>query len=177
MINQLISTKQLYNQLKEIICNPQLQASIAQQFPVFANTDAEQMFFVENLMYLTYISNADGTITQKEMNVINTITGKLTPLSTVRDLINNDNLLAGFGNEIPLSVQILCAIDNILYETKSIANGTSLMNAVVVFYQQMAQLAGGADGLSAQEQQRATTFVNMIKNYIAQNTISPFFNR
>jgi len=176
-MNNLIQTKQLYNQLKEIICNPQLQASLVQKFPVFTNLDAEQMFFVENLMYLTYISNADGTITHREMSVINAITGKLTPLSTVRDLIDNDNFLAGIGNEIPLSVQILCAIDNILYETKSIAHGTSLMNAVVVFYQQMAQLAGGADGLSAQEQQKATTFVNMLKNYIAQNTISPFFNK
>ena len=106
---QLSKTKQLYNAISELINNPTIHISLLQSFPQIKSMSPDKIFWFESVRFMAYISNADGEISQREINVMNYITGIYMPLEVIKEMVEDTDFQDSIKNT-PLTVKILCAV-------------------------------------------------------------------
>ena len=84
---QLIAVKQIYDSLGELMGSPYLQMEFMRKFPQI-DIQVKDILYMESLRYMIYLADADGSISSRELNIINYITGKYLTLELVDDLID-----------------------------------------------------------------------------------------
>jgi hypothetical protein len=172
---QLSKTKELYNGICKLINNPTIHISLLQAFPQIKNISPDKIFWIDTLKFMAYISSADGEISQREVNVMNYITGIYMPFDSVQGLIDDSEFLSDVTN-VSLTVKILCEIENMLYRNDAVSGSNSLMNTLIVYFQSVGGLVADADNeISSIEFTRIDKYITAIKDYAKNNTLSPFF--
>ena len=174
---QLIAVRKLYEGLHGLLSNSTLKLSLMKSFPSIRNIDPERIFWLESLQFMVYISNADGEISQREVNTMNYITGEYLSLNDIRDLVSKKDLLSDFNIEPPLTAKILCVLENLLYQEGEKLDGDhSIMNMLIMYYEAIGTLVADSDDcMLSVEYSRIKQIVNQIKKYAAANTLSPFY--
>ena len=82
---QLSKAKQLYNAISGLISNPTIHISLLQNFPQIKDFSPDKIFLLDSFQFMGHVANADGEISQREVNVINYITGFYLPLEAVQE--------------------------------------------------------------------------------------------
>lgn len=176
MNNEHLSiAKKLYNAISELISNPTIHIALLKNFPQIKDISPDKIFLLESIKFMGYISNADGMISQREVNIMNYVTGFYLSLESARELINGEDFLDDM-TEVPLTVKILCVVENILYENDAAPDGDSLMNTLIAYFKGLGGLIADADDdITPIEHKRITQYINVIKEYASEHTLSPFF--
>ena len=173
---QLPKVKQLYNSICELINNPSIHLVLLKTFPTIKDLPPDKLFWLESLEFMAYISTADGKISQKEVNIMNYITGNYMTLESVQKLIKDKRFLEQM-NEVPMTVRFLCGVENFLYQNNlPPTTNDSIMNTLITYFKAVAFLIANEDNnISTNEAIRIRKYINMIKEYATNNTLSPFF--
>lgn len=172
---QLIAVKQVYDSLGELMGSPYLQMEFMRKFPQI-NIQVKDILYMESLRYMIYLADADGSISSRELNIINYITGKYLTLELVDDLIEEDpDFYINSMPEIPLTVKIMCEVENAFYRNNN-ALESSLLKTIITYFQALTMVVIDADNdITYDERNRAIEFIDMIKEYAEENTLSPFW--
>lgn len=172
---QLSTTKEIYNTLSEIISTPTIHISLLQAFPQIKNISPDKIFWIESLKFMAWISNSDGNISQRELNVMNYITGVYMSLESIQEIMHDNEFLDSM-TDAPLTVKILCEVENMLYENNATSSSDSLMNILILYFETIGKLVADADNdISTIEYTRINKYIEIIKEYAAEHTLSPFF--
>ena len=82
------------------------------------------------------------------------------------------------NNEKLFTAKKLCHVENFLYQNDAAPDDAdSLMNTLVTYFQVVGELIAEADGYTSNiEHTKIKQFIQTIKDYALENTLSPFFN-
>lgn len=172
---QLIATKNIHDGLKELLGAPYLQMAFMRKMPT-SKLELKDLLFIEPLRFMLYVAEADGCISQRELNIINYITGNYLSMNDINSLIQSDrDYYIDSMPETPLMIQILCIVENEFYK-----NGEALENSVldiaIKYFEALGLLIADADDyVSYRENQRIGSYIQLIKEYAEENTLSPFY--
>lgn len=172
---QLIATKNIHNALKKVMGEPYLQIAFLRKMPD-CKLDLEDLLFIEPLRFMLYVAEADGCISQRELNIINYITGEYLSMDDIDSLIKNDRSYYIYSMpEVPLMVKIFCIVENEIYKSGQ-ALENSLLDLVIKYFEALGILIADADEFTSnRENQRINSYIKLIKEYAEENTLSPFY--
>ena len=171
----LIATKKLHDSLKAIMDDPYVRMTFMKSFPT-VELQPSDLLFIEPLRFMAYIADADGEVSQREVNIINYITGRYLSLSELNELIDNDrHFYIETMPEVPMLLRLLCEMENILFKNgKNLED--SVLGIVIKYFEALGILISDADGrCSSLEQRRIDMYIAELKEYALENTLSPFF--
>lgn len=171
---QLISTKKLHEAIKKLLGEPHLQILFMRQFPDI-KFQLEDLLFIEPLRFMLYVSTADNHISQRELNVVNYITGKYLTLDDVNELVSeNRDFYIDSMPQVPLMVKVCCEVENELYKTGESLE-TSVLEILITYFEALGDaVADSDDNITYAESDRIESYIALIKSYATENTLSPF---
>lgn len=171
---RLVELKGLYNKLKELMSSPHLHVAFLKAFPNIQNVSPEKILELETVKFMLYISNSDGEITQREVNVMNYITEKYLSVDDLEELLADDFIED--MDDVPLTVKLMCSLENSLYRNGATLD-SSLMNIFVTYFEALGIIISESDGYSSiSEKSNINLYMKKMKEYISKNTFSPFFD-
>ena len=172
---QLIAVKQVYDSLGELMGSPYLQMEFMRKFPQI-NIQVKDILYMESLRYMIYIANADDYISTRELNIINYVTGRYLTTDLVDELIEEDpDFYINSMPEVPLTVKIMCEVENSIYRSNN-ALESSILKTIITYFEALTMVVINADNdVTYGERNRAIEFIDMIKEYAEENTLSPFW--
>ena len=170
----LIAAKEISDSIKEISCNPHIQMCFMKMCPNISFS-IEDMLYLDTLKFMLYVSEADGITSQKEINIINYITGKFLTLQDVEKLkIDAEDFLTDCASEPSGLFMFFCNMENAIYQNNGSLNGSTL-NILISYFEILGKvIACSDDYVSYYEQERIDTYINMLKQYATEHTLSPF---
>ena len=172
---QMKIAKKMYELIRDHLGDSTVELILMKALPSLKEFSPDKIFFLDSLRYMAYISNADGKISVKEANLINFITGNYISVADLNDLVSKEGIMRDFEKEVPVSVVLLCQLENWLYKNSSTAE-TSIMNIMVEYFEYIGKLVAAVDdGVSNDEEERLDAFMDIIKEYAEENTLSPFY--
>lgn len=174
---QLLIAKEEYNAISQFIIAPEIYSTYIDKFPILKEIEPIEIFCSESIQFMASISNINGVITQEALTVMNYITGENLSLQDIREIAKENELLKGEAG-VPFSVVFLCDIENTLYEGGNMfETRNSIMNKVVRYYTLIGLLVANIDSkISFAQMSAINEYVNAIKQYARNNTVSPFFD-
>ena len=172
---QLIAVRNVYNSLKELMSSPYLQMSFMKKFPQI-DTELKDILYIETLRYMIYLADADGYISSKELNLINYITTQHLSYETIEEIVEkNHDFYIDSMPEIPLTIRILCEVENTIYRNNSSLDESILKLAITYFKFLTMVVIDIDDNITVKERTRALSYLEMIEEYADDNTLSPFW--
>ncbi len=171
----LLKVKELYNSLEEFFSEATIKLILIKLD--LEDVNPEECLWVESLLFMANIANSDETISQRELNIINYLTGKSLSLSDVENLTNRDDFRT-ISTRVPISFRIACELENLIYKNgRAPSSDTSILDILITYFKDIGVLVADADNnISSEEQKRINNFVTSLKKYAAENTLSPFFS-
>ena len=172
---QLKQGKQLYDAINNVMSNSTIQLAFFKAFPNVDTATPEKIFLMDTLKFMLYIACADESLSQKELNIINYFTGIYLTKSDVDELLKDNNILSDLENEVPLTVKFLCLIENSLYKNNSSLD-QSLISGLITYFKLIGYLIADSDNnVDEDENNKIQEYIEAIKEYANENTLSPFF--
>lgn len=171
----LVKIKSLYKALIDMLHNPTLHISLIRAVPRMAEIDPDKIIMMDSLKFMMHIANADGDISQREVNIISYITDTYFTIEVLENLINDDFL--DDIDEIPLSIKLFCELENLLYKNGAAADfDSSILNILITYFSGLGVLISEADGYNSRlERLEIENYLDTIKEYASKHTLSPFF--
>lgn len=171
----LVKVKSLYNALVDMLHNPSLHISLIRAVPRMAEINPDKIIMMDSLKFMMHIANADGEISQREVNIINYITDTYLTVENLENLIDEDFL--DDIDEIPFSIKLFCELENLLYRSGAASDfDSSILNILITYFSGLGVLISEADGYNSRlERIEIDHYLNAIKEYASDNTLSPFF--
>ena len=173
MNNELLaSAKNVYNELIDFFSNPELRIAMVKAMPDM-DCDPDDILTLDALQFMVKVSNADGIISQREVNVINYLTGCYFTVEKLQELAKSgyysDNC------DVPFSIFFLCQVENVLLRNTSLS--VSILSLTIKFFELLGNLVADADGYrSTNEHAVIKENITKIKNFASENTHSPFYD-
>ena len=172
---ELTAIKGMYDGIKKLIGDSTIYVILLRSFPELKDISPDKIFLLDSFHFMGYVASADGKITQREVNVMNYITGLYLTLEEVERLISNSGISTNIDTA-PLSAKILCSIENLMYQNGLGLDDGSIMNTLIMYFQYLGNVVAGADSeTTPAERAKIAKYISTIKEYAVENTLSPFF--
>lgn len=138
MSNQyLITAKELYNALEDVLFDPRAQKAFARVMPDSSITISDLLKH-DSMRFMLHIAMTDEEITQREANVINYMTGQmLTVRALRREARKYRRAMSNPILDVPQLVRVVCLVDNTLAQDPTIDYSTSFLNLVVAYFKNL----------------------------------------
>ena len=126
----------------------------------------------ELAMFMMYLSASDGEIQWSEASLISDLCDlNLTP-QTLSNFIREHNIYSTeFENKVPVTLQMMVAMDNKLLEMKLSDEIPDIPSIIVGTYKTVAEMMMNADGdENYNEKNDCQIYTDMLENYINNNS-------
>lgn len=178
MINEkLAKTKKCYLILKTFMEAPSLRLVILQTLPKCYQMSPDKILLLDSLKLMVHIAK-NNEICQSDISIINCITGEYLTKDLVFFLFSDadENNFSYFNKDIPLTVCILCNIENYLYQN-DMSFDSSIMQTVITYFKYISELTTQSEDITSPcKNKKITDFINKLKTYISENTLSSFLD-
>ena len=170
---KLQDARELYDKIYEVLQLPATRIILLEKYPSLTDVLPNRIFWLDSLEFMTYISDADGYISKREVNIMNYITNEYMSVDTIQQLAYDSE---DMDTRVPVTVMLLCELENYLYKNNA-AQNYSIMNAIIAYFKTIGELVADTDnGISSEEYSRINEYIDRIQEYAEENTLSPFFN-
>ena len=135
--------------------------------------DAVNLGFIQFLMYL---SASDGNIDWSETSFFGDYfdLDGLTPEFINQHIRENNIYSTDFESKVPVSLQIIVAIDNFLYENDIGDNDNHLPNLLVSIFEDLGREFLECDGsISGNEESDLDIYLSMLKDFVSEKSLRP----
>ena len=135
--------------------------------------DAANLGFLQFLMYL---SASDGNIDWNEAKFLGDYLDfdGLTPDFINKQIRENNIYSTEFESTVPISLKIIVAIDNFLYENDMGDGDTHLPNLLVSVFEELGREFLECDGaVSGNEESDLDTYLSTLKDFVSEKSVRP----
>jgi len=136
------------------------------------NTDPGMMVIMDLMQFAMYLSASDGEIRAEEAEQITAIFGTCIPASQIGKYIRNNNIYStDFEKKVPMTMQLMVAFDNAIYE-QGLDKQVKTVSSEVLY--KAFELVGGAmitsdNNVAPQEKKDLEIYLCMLHNYMDTN--------